>query len=814
MRQKPLAIKRNTESDQSFRKKQILSRSLDLVDYDFVKQKLADFCTFSGSRKIANEMIPSYSQSTVSQLQIETEEGVRLVSNAGSFSLAGIKDHGDSIKIAGLGGILTGQEFLIIANTIEALSNARGTLVEHQEELPVLLELAREIPDLSYLAYSITSKIAGNGQVLDSATPNLGNIRQQVRESYSRVTGALESIISESETSGTIQDDVISVRGDRLVVQVKSNMRSRVPGIVHDASNTGMTLFIEPFKTVSLCNSWREFTLEEEREVQKVLQDLSSQVGVLSDEINSAIISAANLDFVIAKSKYSISLNGLETNDEVTRDSRQKEAINLIDARHPILGKDGVPLSLQMGPNWTVLVITGPNTGGKTVAIKTVGLLAAMNQSGIQIPAAVGSELPIFDGIYADIGDQQSITNSVSTFSSHIKNLNDILDNCSSHSLLLLDEVGSSTDPEEGSAIAKAVLEYLAENKIQTLITTHHNTVTLMAESDDRMRNASFQLDPKDLKPTYKMVLGLPGQSYAMAVATRLGLKDEIVKKADKYLSAEFKEISDWITRVTDEKNRISETIDEIESQYKEVESIRSQLNEQIDYLIQNRQRILDSIHHTAEEKYKDIETLLKKAQMAYSWVKHTQESPDSIKQNIDKTEKEFESLGIDKLESTTQKPNYEEFHTGDTVTVRGLNLTGVITKYNQLTQIAELKIGNLRMDVDISRLNKDTPEYNPDSSTEPTRLSHNTTLIEQISYSNKIDIRGMRAEPSLQIMENFLDESLKNGLSKVFIVHGKGTGALRKAIRESLEGHPLVNSFGSEPDALGEDGATYVVLN
>ena len=814
MRQKPLAIKRSTESDQSFRKKQILSRSLDLLDYGFVKQELADFCTFSGSRKIANEMVPSYSQSIVSRLQIETEEGVRLVSNAGSFSLAGIKDHGDSIKIADLGGILTGQEFLIIANTIEALSNARGTLVEHQEELPVLLELAREIPDLSYLAYSITSKIAANGQVLDSATPNLGNIRRQVRESYSRVTGALESIISESETSGTIQDDVISVRGDRLVVQVKSNMRSRVPGIVHDASNTGMTLFIEPFKTVSLCNSWREFTLEEEREVQKVLQDLSSQVGVLSDEINSAITSAANLDFVIAKSKYSISLNGLETNDEVTRDSRQKEAINLIDARHPILGTDGVPLSLKMGPNWTVLVITGPNTGGKTVAIKTVGLLAAMNQSGIQIPAAVGSGLPIFDGIYADIGDHQSITNSVSTFSSHIKNLNDILDNCSSHSLLLLDEVGSSTDPEEGSAIAKAVLEYLAENRIQTLITTHHNTVTLMAESDDRMRNASFQLDPKNLKPTYKMVLGLPGQSYAMAVATRLGLKDEIVKKADKYLSAEFKEISDWITRVTDEKNRISETMGEIESQHKEVESIRSQLNEQIDYLIQNRQRILDSIHHTAEEKYKDIETLLKKAQMAYSWVKHTQESSDSIKQNIDKTEKEFESLRIDKPESTTQKHNYKEFHTGDTVTVRGLNLTGVITKYNQLTQIAELKIGNLRMDVDISRLNKDTPEYNPDSSTETTILSHNTTLIEQISYSNKIDIRGMRAEPSLQIMENFLDEALKNGLSKVFIVHGKGTGALRKAVRESLEGHPLVNSFGSEPDALGEDGATYVVLN
>ncbi|HAT22633.1 MAG TPA: hypothetical protein DCS57_07445, partial [Dehalococcoidia bacterium] len=221
------------------RKKQILSRSLDLVDYDFVRQKLGDFCTFSGSRKIANGMFPSYFQPTVSQLQVETEEGIRLISNTGVFSLRGIKDHGDSIKIADLGGILTGQELLIIANTIEALSNAKNTLMEYPGELPVLLELAKEIPDLSYLAFSITSKIAGTGLVLDSATPNLGNIRRQVRESYSRVTGALESIISESEMLGTIQDDVISVRGDRLVVQVKSNMRSRVPGIVHDASNTG-----------------------------------------------------------------------------------------------------------------------------------------------------------------------------------------------------------------------------------------------------------------------------------------------------------------------------------------------------------------------------------------------------------------------------------------------------------------------------------------------------------------------------------------------------------------------------------------------
>ena len=632
---------------QSYRKQQILSRSLGLIDYDYIKQQVATFCTFSTSKNLAREMLPSYLESKVFQQQIETVEGINLISNIGSFSLGGIKDHGESIKIANLGGVLTGQELLVIANTIDALSNARTTILNHQEELPKLLELAKKIPDLSYLAYSVTSKIASNGLVKDDATQNLGTIRKQVRESYSRVTNALESIISEAEMSGTIQDDVISVRGDRLVVQVKSNMRSRVPGIVHDASNTGMTLFIEPFKTVSLCNSWREFSLEEEREVLKVLQDLSSQVGSLSGEIATGIQNAANLDFIVGKSKYSISLNGNSTVGKVPPLPTGKEMIKLIEAKHPMLGEQAVPLNLEMEPNWNVLVITGPNTGGKTVAIKTVGLLVAMNQSGIQIPAAAGSQLPFFDGIYADIGDQQSITNSVSTFSSHIQNLNDILANCSSQSLLLLDEVGSSTDPEEGSAIAKAVLEYLAEKGIPTLITTHHSTVTLMAESDNRMKNASFQLNPEDLTPTYNLILGLPGQSYAMAVATRLGLNPQIIEKANKHLSEEFKEVSDWISKATQEKSKISETAEVIERKYQEVESTQEKLDQQISYLIDNRQKILDSIHRTAEEKYREIEDLLRKARMAYSWNKHSAQPADSLKKIIEDTQKSLDEIPL-----------------------------------------------------------------------------------------------------------------------------------------------------------------------
>ena len=798
---------------QPYRKQQILSRSLDLIDYDYVKQQVATLCTFPESKKLAHEMLPSYFETKVFQQKIETSEGINLISNIGSFSLGGIKDHAESLKIANLGGVLTGQELLVIANTVEVLSNARKVILNHQEELPQLLEVAKKVPDLSYLGYLITSKIASNGLVKDEATPNLGNIRKQVRESYSRVTNALESIISESEMSGTIQDNVISVRGDRLVVQVKSNMRSRVPGIVHDASNTGMTLFIEPFKTVSLCNSWREFSLEEEREVLKVLQDLSSQVGSLSGEIDTGIHNAANLDFIVAKSKYSISLNVNSTDRKVEPLTNGKKTINLIEAKHPMLGEQAVPLNLQIGPNWNVLVITGPNTGGKTVAIKTVGLLVAMNQSGIQIPAEAGSQLPFFDGIYADIGDQQSISNSVSTFSSHIQNLNDILDNCSPQSLLLLDEVGSSTDPEEGSAIAKAVLEYLAEKGIPTLITTHHSTVTLMAESDNRMQNASFQLNPENLTPTYNLILGLPGQSYAMAVATRLGLKTEIIEKANKHLSEEFKEVSDWISKANQEKSKISKTTEVIEQKYQEVESIQAKLDQQINYLIDNRQKILDSIHHAAEEKYSEIEDLLEKARMAYSWNKHSGQSAESLETIIEDTQKSLDDIQLEQLKPRISDNSDEELKIGDTVTVRGLNLSGVITQLNHMTQMAELKIGNLRMDVDISRLEKELSEQKTPVINEPIRSSR-PSLEEQISYSDRVDIRGMRAEPSLKMVETFLDQSLKNGLSKVIVIHGKGTGALRKAIRDFLEGHPLVSSFGSELDALGEDGATYVVLN
>ena len=526
-------------------------RSLRLLDFESVRSNISDSATFYKSKVKADSMQPAYEETIVQTLIKETSEGRYILSNVSNYGLGNLRNISDHVRRADLGGILSGQELIEIASNIDTFTNLRGSLLEHSDEAMLLASRARIMSDLSYLSHSISTTVSPNGLVKDTASPSLGILRRQVRDSYTRVTTALQHIIRESEMEGSIQDDVISVRGDRLVVQVKSNMRSRIPGVVHDASNTGMTLFIEPFSTVNLCNSWRELALEEDREVARILRDLSAQVGSLSAEISDTTDMVADIDFILAKSRYSNSLGAPDTiRDAITQQtdqlsnmpsgqSRQVE-IKLNNARHPLIGNEMVPLNLEIGPNWNVLVITGPNTGGKTVALKTVGLLSAMQQCGIHIPADLGSSLPIFDAIFADIGDQQSIETSVSTFSSHIRSLSEMLTYSTEKSLVLLDEIGASTDPDEGAAIAAAVLDDLGEKNIFTVATTHHRSVAATAESNPNMSNASFHLDPETLKPTYRISIGIPGRSYAMAVASRLGLPKRILQSAEKNLSPQY----------------------------------------------------------------------------------------------------------------------------------------------------------------------------------------------------------------------------------------------------------------------------------
>ena len=802
-------------------------RSLELLDFTTIKANISDRATFYASKYKASSMRPAYEEHVVEALIEETSEGIFILNNVSNFGLGNLGDISDHVKRASLGGILTGQELIEIASTIDTFTYLRSSLLEYAEETVLLASRAKLMSDLSYLSHSITTTVNPNGLVKDTASPSLGILRRQVRDSYTRVTTALQHIISESEMEGSIQDDVISVRGDRLVIQVKSNMRNKIPGVVHDASNTGMTLFVEPFSTVNLCNSWRELTLEEDREVARILRDLSAQVGSLSIEISETTAAVSEIDFILARARYSNSIGApdplhhsgsaeIDHVDEKPLLRSEPSLIKLNNAKHPLIGEDMVPLNLEIGPSWHVLVITGPNTGGKTVALKTVGLLSAMQQCGIHIPADFASSLPIFDAIFADIGDQQSIETSVSTFSSHIRSLSEMLTHSTQRSLVLLDEIGASTDPDEGAAIAAAVIEHLGENKIFTIATTHHRSVAATAESSPFMSNASFHLDPDDLKPTYKISVGIPGRSYAMAVASRLGLPGNILENAEKNLSPEHRQIGKWLSDISREREQVSKLLDETNKSLNETRSLREKLEQELHYLIDKRDTIIESVRTKAESRFSAIQNLLSRAESALSWARHSDKSSsESLDSEIDLIQSELGKINIP--EASPEKGDIDLVNLGDSVHVSGLSLRGTLIRLDSENNSAEILVGNMRLNVEANKLLKTsiTAETDTDSinSVLDSKLNrpptHSIDPIEDV-----LDIRGVRSNPSLDMLETFLDSSVRDGLSKVTVIHGKGTGALRNIIRERLMNHPLVNSFGSEKDSLGGDGATYVILN
>ena len=416
--------------------------AMRLLDFDDIRHRLADHTTFYEARVLALEITPSFDPFEVERLQRETADARALLDEIGDLSLQSDADTSESVTRASLEGVLTGGELLAVADSLEVHRRARSSVLRAAQAAPMMADLARIIPDLREVQSQIRSKINERGEVYDDATPSLRALRTQVRGAYERVTGALQDFIRSPTGQDSLQDPVISIRGDRLVVPVRSDRRNRVSGIVHDASNTGATVFVEPFTTVELCNEWRELALEEEREVARVRRELSALVGAVADDIRLANRTTARLDFALARARYGRRLDAVTPT--VSADAEQ---LRLIRARHPLLGTDAVPLTATIGPGWSALVITGPNTGGKTVAMKTIGLTALMHQSGLQVPAAEGSAIPVFEGVFANIGDQQSISESVSTFGSHVSNVIRILRHASARSLVLLDELGTSTEP-------------------------------------------------------------------------------------------------------------------------------------------------------------------------------------------------------------------------------------------------------------------------------------------------------------------------------------------------------------------------------
>jgi len=789
------------------------ARSLELLEYNVILERLADHVTFFPARNLVSRMTPHYTASEVSELQRETAEGRAVLDEGGDVDLHTTADIANSVIRASMGGVLTGQELLNIAEVLEIQQRARSGVSRVGHHAPTLREIAEGIPDLAELRRQIKRRIGIRGEVVDDATHSLRALRSQIRHAYERVTAALTEIIQKPSGEDVLQDNVISVRNDRLVVQVKSEMRSRLPGIIHDASNTGATLFVEPFTTVEMGNAWREAALEEQREVLRVLRDLTSLVSETASDIRRGNEITAQLDFILARARYGYSMKAVAAIPQTSADSTRPDGVSrehrLVNARHPLLGRDATPITVNIGPDWSILVVTGPNTGGKTVAMKTVGLLTLMHQSGLQLPVADGSLLPIYDGVYADIGDQQSIEQSVSTFSSHMRNVVDIIKDATPNSLVLLDELGTSTDPEEGSALAKAILERLASQSISTIVTTHHRNVATFAEASDSMMNASVQLDPTTLSPTYHVTMGIPGRSYAMAVASNLGLPDEIMESARSMMEPEQLQYEDWLEELQRDRDQLQARVAETEQIRAEIQRLRQQLREQVDYLVNHREDIMDSVRQQLLAHYEEAHRKLRRIETALSWNAPIG-APNSTVQDVARLRRELDEQNPETIIATQAHPtDTRELAIGDFVHIRGLNLVGTLNTLPDDGREAQVIIGKVRIQVDTGRLTPvDQPTYQP-KSTEPNISTDLGPMLE----TTELDLRGLHAEEAIFKVEDFLDKAVRDGFSTVRLIHGKGTGVLRQAVRDYLARQPLARSFEPEARERGGNGATLVEL-
>ena len=789
----------------------------ETLEFHLIRERVAERALFFPARQLALSLAPSYDAREVAELQRETAEARAVMDEGGEVDMQSGADISDAVTRAALGGILAGGDLLQVAAAIDVHRRAKAGILSVRQHAPLMADIAAGIPDLRDLSRRIRARIGPRGEVLDDATHTLRALRSQIRRAYGRVTGALNDLMQSSQAETALQDKVISIRNDRLVVQVKAEMRSRIPGIVHDASNTGATLFVEPVATIEMGNEWRELALAEEREIRQVLRDLSDMVGDNAPDIRLANELTARLDFIMARARFSYALRGIGAASPAGGEGDM--SARLINARHPLLGRNAVPVNVTIGPQWSVLVVTGPNTGGKTVAMKTVGLLALMNQSGLHIPAEEGSALPVFDGVYADVGDRQSIEQSVSTFSSHIRNVIQILRAATPKSLTLLDELGTSTDAEEGSALAKAILEHLANNRVSAIATTHHRGVAAFAETAPNMMNASVQLDPDSLQPTYHLTLGIPGRSYAMAIAASLGLPSPIMDSAQALLEPQYLRFEDWLSELQRERAQLQAAQRDAEQSRADADALRTRLGEQIDYLIAHRQDILDAARRSALSQFDEAQRRLKRAEAALSWnagAPSAAPSPTS-REDITRLRRELAQQRAQAAAASAPltAPAQERRRTlapGDAVFVRGMNISGTLVSLPQDGGDAEVGIGNVRIQVQPSRL---ALAESPDDR-QPERPHQPAVSIDigPMLDTGELDIRGMRADESLAQLEQFLDKAARDGFRSVRIIHGRGKGILRNVVREHLARHPLARSFEPEARERGGDGATLVQLD
>ena len=784
--------------------------SLRMLEFHLVLDRLAGYATFPPARELALALEPSQDPAEVVRRQEETLEARRVFESAIDLPLGDARDIRGALQRALLGGVLTGEELIEVNETLKAARTVRAALLR-RTDAPVLVSLAQGLPVMRELERALEAAIGPAGDVLDGASPYLRDLRVEARTAYQRLMDYMERTERRMLRSNVLQEPIITQRNGRMVLLVRTEMRQRLPGIVHDLSDSGASLFVEPMGAVGMGNHWRETRLAQEREEQRVLRDLSSWVEAASRDLENGLRLLARLDLAMAKARYALATSAVAP--VVVEGS--SPLLDLVDVRHPLLAGEAVPITIAMGEGSRVMLITGPNAGGKTVALKTVGLVSLMAQAGLHVPAR-HANINVFDGVYVDIGDQQSIQRSLSTFSSHVETMKGIMEVATGRSLVLIDELGTSTDPEEGAALAKAVLQHFCSQGTAMVATSHHREVATFVQEEPGMTNASVELDPSTLDPTFRLSVGLPGRSYALTIASRLGLKGEVVERARSLLSPAHRTAESLVAQLQEERRLAQEARWAAEIALSRAEANTAELDAQLAQVEDSKALLVEEARHRVGQMAEELQRRLREAEKAMerpppptSKVVQTSAPPPPLKQ----ARKEVAAVRRELRAPEWRPPPsargdwISRIRPGDRVYLRGMPAPVEIITPPDEGGTTEVLLGTMRARLPVHQLDRPAP-------------THPATSGKGVFYArpkhkkaeSELDLRGVRVEDGLDRVDSFLNDGTMAGLSSVRIIHGTGTGALRAAIREFLAHHPLVKSVNRDEGSVA-DGVTVVEL-
>lgn len=784
------------------------NKALKTLEYNKITDRLASHASSEPGIKLCRELQPMMDMDEINSALKQTSDAVSRIFRHGSISFAGLKDIRPLTKALEVGSALGMSELLDICSLLKVAAGARRYGVSEDEAADSLSGTFNVIYDIADVRREIERCILSEDEIADDASAELKNIRRQMRICTERIRTELNSMLNGSDRT-YLQEAVITTRGGRYCIPVKAEYKSQVPGMVHDQSKAGSTFFIEPMSVVRLNNEIREYEVKESEEIAKILASLSAMAGNYTAELDADYDILSQLDFIFAKAKLSFEYKGSEPI------MNTRGYINIRKGRHPLIdSRKVVPIDVSIGDEYSELIITGPNTGGKTVTLKTIGLFSLLGQSGLHIPATDNSELTVFNDIFADIGDEQSIEQSLSTFSSHMKNIIEILAKADSNSLVLFDELCAGTDPTEGAALAISILTSLHKLRVTTVATTHYSELKIFALSTEGVQNACCEFDVATLAPTYRLLIGIPGKSNAFAISGKLGLPQYIIDDAKESLASEDVAFEDVISdleksRVTIEREKL-----ELEEYKKEVEDLKNQLkaknerlDERSDNILQKAREEASAILREAKETADDAIRKLNKANAAGMSVAELEKQRQRIKDNINKVDKGR----VLKSQAPARQHKASDFHIGDRVHVASLNLDGTVhTLPNQKGEL-NVTIGIMNYNVNMSDLTI------IEEASEMRKLKQKSSGIGKLkmsktaSISPEINLIGMTSDEAIMTLDKYLDDAFLSHISPVRIVHGKGSGILRNAVHNYLKRQKHVKSFRLGSFGEGDYGVTIV---